>query len=132
MWLSEARNSKKAGEWQGVGEGPAGEEAKEAGSVPVMCSLQVSRRTLNFRRFLELILFLDFVSNKIRFPECPFPWALAQCTGCGSGRTGTFSLSAAAWFELGKSGPAVAEPGRNWRHSAASSENTLTLWVGCR
>ena len=75
VWLSDGRNNRKAGEWQGVGEGLVAEDvAKEVAEPwPVKFTGFIQNIELESTSRAHFC-FLDFVFSKIGFPGRPFPW----------------------------------------------------------
>ena len=74
IWLSERSSSRKAVEWQGVGEGLEAEDTAKEGAEP--WPVRFTGFTQNFE--LEStsrahFCLLDFIFSETGFPECPFP-----------------------------------------------------------
>lgn len=107
IWLSERSSSRKAVEWQGVGEGLEAEDTAKEGQSPGLSGLQVSLKTLNLRVLPELI-FVSWISPLVRqaFQNAPSPGS-----GSRSGSVHIFLVAAAGVGVLKSSPGAGGDPG---------------------
>ena len=107
IWLSERRSSRKAVEWQGVGEGLEAEDM--ATEVAEPWPVRFTGFTHNFE--LEStsgahVCLLDFICSEMGFPECPF-----SGSGSRSGPGHIFLVAAAGVGVLKSSLGAGGDPG---------------------